>query len=103
MSATLALGTLTSATTATAVATGTTPFIQKNSAALLMHSTTGAFSGSAKVQSSDDNSIWSDVSGSTITGPGLIVVNIASLARYYRLNCTSFTSGSVSATLIPGA
>ena len=100
MSRTLAIGTLTSATTSTAVATGTTPFIQGNPATLLLHSTTGAFVGSAKLQSSDDNSTFDDVSGAVLAGPGLIAMNIASLAKYYRLNCTAYTSGSVSATLM---
>lgn len=100
MSTVLAIGTLTSATTSTAVATGTTPFIQKNPATLLMYSTTGAFVGSAKLQSSDDNSNWADVASAVIAGPGLIPLNIPSLAKYYRLNCTAFTSGSVSACLL---
>ena len=101
MARSLAIGTLTSATTSTAVQLTATPFLPKNSARVQMHSTTGAFSGSAKLQSSDDGSTWSDVSGTTVTGAGVVNVNIASLARYYRLNCTSYTSGSISATLFP--
>jgi hypothetical protein len=100
----LSLGSLTSATTGSAIELNTTPFMQGNTLLAEICAPTGAFSGTAKLQSSDDNSTWADIASSTLTTTtgGLLHVNIADAPKYIRLNCTSYTSGTVKAVLIGG-
>lgn len=93
------LGTSTSAAAGAAVEMGTTPFPIGSNAVLMLHSKGGAFAGTAKVQTSDDNSTWADVSGSTVTTAGTTLVNVV-VAKYMRINCTAFTSGSATATML---
>jgi hypothetical protein len=98
----LSLGSLTSATSGTAAELNTTPFMQGNTLLAEIFAPAGAFSGTAKLQSSDDNSSWSDISGSTFTttAGGLLHVNIADAPKYIRLTCSSYSSGTVKAVLI---
>lgn len=98
----LSLGSLTSATTGSAIELNTTPFMQGNTLLAEIYAPAGAFSGTAKLQSSDDNSTWADIASSTLTTTtgGLLHVNIADAPKYIRLNCTSYTSGTVKAVLI---
>lgn len=96
-----AIGTLTSVTTSTAMTLDKTPFLQGGFAVAAIHASTGAFSGSAKIQGSDDNSTWADIGTAyTTTGGGTQFVNISDLPKYLRLNCTAYTSGTVVATLL---
>lgn len=97
---TLALGSLTSVASATAVATGTSPFIQGETAVLIIYSSDGLFAGAAKLQSSDDGSTYADVSGATIANTGITVLDIPKLAKYYQLVCSARTAGTVAAKLI---
>lgn len=98
----LSLGSLTSATTGSAIELNTTPFMQGNTLLAEIYAPAGAFSGTAKLQSSDDNSTWADIASSTLTTTtgGLLHVNIADAPKYIRLNCTSYASGTVKAVLI---
>lgn len=69
-------------------------------AVAVIHSPGGAFVGTVKLQTSDDNSTWADAAtAQAMTGPGIAFVAHAA-ARYYRLNVTAYTSGSISATII---
>ena len=66
----------------------------------LVHAPAGAFVGTAKIESSDDNSTWADATtAQAMTAAGLYIQAIVG-AKYYRLNNTAYTSGSISATLI---
>jgi len=89
------LGALSSVTTSAVFNSDTTPFVQKNSATLMAYSPDGAFSGSAKLQSSDDASTWTDVSGTTVTTAGTTLVTVNSMAKHYRMNCTSRSAGTI--------
>lgn len=97
---TLALGSLSSVASATAVETGTSPFIQGESSVLIIYTPDGLFAGAAKLQSSDDGTTYADVSGATIADAGTTILNIASLAKYYQLVCSARTAGTVAAKLI---
>ena len=98
----LSLGSLTSATIGSAIELNTTPFMRGNTLLAEIYAPAGAFSGTAKLQSSDDNSTWADIASSTLTTTtgGLLHVNIADAPKYIRLNCTSYASGTVKAVLI---
>lgn len=95
----LNLGSLSSVTTATVVATGTTPNIQGRSGVVILRSAAGDFAGAAKVQGSDDNTNWSDISGASIAGPGVVLVNFT-VPKYLRLNCTARSAGTVTADIL---
>ena len=70
------------------------------SAVAVIHSPGGAFVGTVKLQGSDDNSSWSDLTtAQAMTAAGCIVLPIVG-ARYYRLNNTAYTSGSISASIL---
>jgi hypothetical protein len=69
-------------------------------AVAVIHSPGGAFVGTVKLQTSDDNSSWADAAtAQAMTGPGIAFIAHAA-ARFYRLNVTAWTSGSISATVI---
>lgn len=60
----------------------------------------GAFIGTGKLESSDDGTTWVDaVAAQAMAAPGTYVMPVIG-AKQYRLNCTAYTSGSISATLI---
>lgn len=60
----------------------------------------GAFSGSAKWQTSVDGSTWTDAGSAYTTTTGGFVPQNITLAQYIRLNCTAFTSGSVQGRIL---
>lgn len=99
MSKSLQIGSLSSVTTSTALELNTTPFIQGNNAKVAFSSPAADFAGSAKLQGSDDNSSWSDISGTTVTTGGGAYVAIL-LPKYIRLNCTARSAGTIVATLL---
>lgn len=65
---------------------------------VLIHSPGGAFVGSAQLQTSPDGTAWTNV-GTAHTSAGTSVQAIT-LSNYLRLNCTAFTSGSITATAL---
>jgi len=66
----------------------------------ILGSPSGAFVGSAILQSSVDGTTWATASGATaVTGPGVNIQSIV-LAQYLRLNCTAYTSGGIQASLL---
>lgn len=89
------IGTLSSVTTSAVFTADTTPLVQKNSCTLMIYSTDAAFAGSAKLQSSDDGTTYADVAGTTVTTAGTLLVSIASMAKYYRVNCTARSAGTI--------
>jgi hypothetical protein len=98
MSKVLQIGSLSSVTTSTAIELKTTPFIQGNTAKVLLSSPGADFAGSAKLQGSDDNSTWADISGTTVTAGGAVQVELK-LHKYIRLNCTARSAGTIVANL----
>ena len=52
----------------------------------------GTFVGTVKLQVSPDGTNWVD-SGSAVTAPAIIAIPRA--AKFARLNCTAWTSGSI--------
>lgn len=95
-----ALGSLTSATSATAVEMNASPFIQGNSVVAVLYTPDGLFAGAAKLQGSDDGTTYSDISGCTIADAGHTIVNIDSLPKYVKLVCSARTAGTVAAKLL---
>ena len=86
----------------TGVATITTPFGPRRTvvAALLP---SDAWNGTVKLQTSADNSTWSDVSGATLVGnTSLPVLENVALDRYVRYTCTAYTAGECSIYLLGG-
>lgn len=55
----------------------------------------GAFSGTARWQTSQDGTSWTDAGANWVTTAGGLNVQKITLAQYLRLNCSAFTSGSV--------
>jgi hypothetical protein len=63
-------------------------------------SPSGAFVGSAILQTSEDGTTWGTAGGAVaVTTQGLNVQTIT-LKQFIRLNVTAFTSGNIQATLI---
>lgn len=91
--------------TATAVAAGSTinnetsPFMIGQKVTVMAHAPTGAFAGSTKLQESDDGTTWTDIAGAVTADAGTKFFTIT-LKKYIRNNCTAFTSGSASFTLL---
>ncbi len=56
----------------------------------------GTFVGTVKLQVSPDNTNWVD-SGSSVTAPAMIAIPDG--AKYARLNCTAYTSGTISGVI----
>lgn len=92
----LDLGTLAAVAAGTAATTQGLGFLPGDVVVARIFSPGGAFAGSAQIQTSPDNSTWTNV-GSAVTG-GCDEFTIT-LSNYVRLNCTVRTAGSVKATL----
>lgn len=93
------LGSLSSVTTASVVTTGVTPNIQGRTGVIILRSPAGDFAGAAKVQGSDDNTTYSDISGASVSNAGVVMVT-ATIPKYLRLNCTARTAGTVTADIL---
>lgn len=66
----------------------------------IIGSPSGAFVGSAILQTSEDGTTWGTGTGAAaVTGPGLNIQNIT-LKQKIRLNVTAYTSGDIQATLM---
>lgn len=91
--------------TATAVAAGSTinndtsPFMIGQKVTVMAHALTGAFVGSATLQESDNGTTWTDIAGAVTADAGTKFFTVT-LKKHIRSNCTAFTSGSASFTLV---
>jgi len=65
-----------------------------------MFAPAGAFSGSAKWQTSVDGTTWADAGSAFTTTTGGYNPQTITLAQFLRLNCTNFTSGSVQGRIL---
>lgn len=94
------LGSMTSAVTNAGVSMDTTPFMAHDSALARLYAPAGAFSGTAKIQGSNDadsvadgSATWTDLLTFTTTTGGYVEAEVA-LYRRMRATCTAFTSGT---------
>lgn len=93
------IGTAGSVAAGSTITNNTSPFMEGASVVVMAHALTGAFTGSAKLQESDDGTTWSDISGAVAADAGVDFFQIT-LKKYIRINCTAYTSGGVSFTML---
>ena len=93
------IGTAGSVATGSTVTNDTSPFMAGQEVLVCAHALTGAFTGSAKLQESDDDTTWADISGAVAADAGVDFFNIT-LKKYIRINTTAYTSGGVSFTML---
>lgn len=93
------IGTGTSVAAGATVTNDTSPFAAGMRVLVMAHSKGAAFSGSAKLQESDDGTTWSDIAGAVAADAGVDFFNIT-LKKFIRINTTAFTSGSISFSLL---
>lgn len=90
------IGSLTSVAASTAISTQSAGLLAGEVVPVLVGSPTGAFVGTASLQTSVDGTTWTNV-GPSLTTAGVQLVAVP-LSNFIRLNCTAFTSGSIAAT-----
>jgi hypothetical protein len=95
----LDLGTLAAVAAGASLATTGLGFLPGESVKAEIFSPNGAFVGTARIQTSVDGTVWTDVGPATHTTPGFNTYMIT-LANFIRLNCTAFTSGNVKAVVV---
>jgi len=78
----------------TAIAVGTGKDISDGETADVWVS--GTFVGTVLVQASPDGTNWVTVANGSLTAPG--VVPIPTSAKQVRINCTAYTSGTITGT-----
>lgn len=88
-----------SAVASAGVATNEAGFLPGMPAVAFLNTPAGAFSGSAIIQTSEDNSTWATAAGASAVTTGGAIQNIT-LKQYVRLNCTAFTSGSIQLSVL---
>lgn len=93
-------GTLSSAAADTAINTAEAGFLPGMQVVADIYCPAGAFSGSAKWQTSVDGTTWVDAGSAFTTTTGGQSSQTITLAQQLRLNCTSFTSGSVKGRIL---
>lgn len=93
------IGTHSAASNGSTVTNNTSPFMCGQTVVVMAHSKTGAYSGSSKLQESDDGTNWTDISGAAATGAGVDFFEIT-LKKYIRMANVSYTSGQVSYTML---
>lgn len=94
----LDLGTSTSVAAGTSFPTAGSGFLPGESVKAEIFAPTGAYVGSARIQTSVDGTTWVDVGPAAHTTPGYNTFMIT-LTNFVRLNGTAFTSGSLKAIL----
>lgn len=94
----LDLGTATAATANPSFPTNGLGFLPGETAKVEIFSPDAAFAGTAQVQTSPDNSVWTSV-GPVLSGGGFNTAMIQ-LSNYVRLNPTARTAGTVRAVLV---
>lgn len=94
----LDLGTLSAVAAGTSFPTAGLGFLPGETVAAQFASVAAAaFAGSAQIQTSPDNSNWTNVGSAFI---GSADTQLITLSNYVRLNCTARSAGSVKAVLI---
>lgn len=93
------IGTAASAAAGSTITNDTSPFMAGNRVTIMAHAKTGAFTGSTKLQESDDGTSWTDISGAVAANAGQQLFNIT-LKKYIRANCTAYTSGGATFTML---
>lgn len=91
------LGTVDAAENLTSVEMLTSPFMEGRTVEYVVDC--DALSGTVKIQSSNDDSSWSDEVTVTETGSDRSVRGTVTLDRYMRFICSSYTSGEADAHL----
>lgn len=67
---------------------------------VVLGSPSGAFVGSAVIQTSEDGTTWGTGTGAVaVTAPGVNIQSVT-LKQFIRLNCTAYTSGNIQATIL---
>lgn len=92
----VSIGSLTSAAASAAVTTQSAGLLAGETVPVLVASPTGAFVGTASLQTSPDGTTWTNA-GPSLTTAGVQLVALP-LSNFVRLNCSAFTSGSIAAT-----
>lgn len=95
----LDLGTLAAVAAGATFSTTGLGFLPGESVKAEIFSPNGAFVGTARIQTSVDGTVWTDVGPANHTTPGYNTFMIV-LSNFIRLNCTAFTSGNVKAAAI---
>lgn len=67
---------------------------------VLLASPSGAFVGSAIIQTSEDGTTWATGGGAVAVTAGGLNIQQITLKQYIRLNCTAYTSGGIQATIL---
>lgn len=93
------IGTAASVAAGSTITNDTSPFMEGQEVLVCAHALTGAFVGSAKLEDSSDGTTWADIAGAVAADAGVKFFNIT-LKKYIRINCTAYTSGGVSFTMI---
>lgn len=89
-------GALTSAAASTAIATSTSGFLPGMQVVVDMFApTNGAFSGTARWQTSVNGTTWTDVGTAFTTTGGGFNTQTITLENFLRLNCSAYTSGAI--------
>jgi len=82
------------------IATNEAAFLPGMQVPVVLGSPSGAFVGSAILQTSEDGTTWATATGAAaVTAPGVAIQNIT-LKQYLRLNVTAYTSGDIQATAL---
>ena len=93
----LDLGTLASVASGTGILTQGLGLLPGDTAIGKIFSPGGAFAGSAQIQTSPDNSTWTNVGVAVTAGYDEFTFK---LDNYVRLNCTSRSAGSVKGAVL---
>lgn len=88
-------GTLSSAAADAAISTSQAGFLPGMQVVVDMFAPAGAFSGTARWQTSVNGTNWTDVGTAFTTTTGGFNTQTITLENFIRLNCSSFASGSV--------
>lgn len=91
---------LSSAVAGATINTSEAGFLPGMQVAAIIGSPGGAFSGTARLQTSQDGSAWSNAVGSADVTAGGVNVQVITLAQFVRLNVSAYTSGNIQATLL---
>lgn len=89
------IATLSAAGAGASVTTQSGGLLPGETVPVLLSSPSGAFVGSAQVQTSVDGTTWTNA-GTAVTTAGADIQAIK-LENFIRLNCTAYTSGNVKA------
>lgn len=83
-----------------AIATDETGFLPGMEVPVVLASPGGAFTGSAILQTSEDNATWANAAGAVAVTRAGVAIQSITLKQFMRLNVTAFTTGSIQATAL---